>query len=314
MAKRLGRRLRRIPEPSELSRILDALPRRTVLVVGLLAVANLVLMGVVEPRVREHLRREDVARARTIATLAAEVADVRSLARAGRFPRSEAELWPEPEHGCRSGSGFKICNEQRARTLDVTGSARTRIVADLALGRIRVAGEGRTLEEAYQRLAPTTEAVRAFLAERGFGTDAITLGAIDTTEHHRTDEKGRETREVVAYRLARQFELSSPDPARVARAAGEVTELLKTGAHVESVSPRFVFTKLADLKIRMIGEATANARERAERIARREPMPDRLRPRCAGRGLPGGSCLAAGLALPPTTSAFSVSGGTRGTP
>ena len=35
-----------------------------------------------------------------------------------------------------------------------------------------------------------------------------------------------------------------------------------------SLSPEFIYTKLSDLKIVMIGEATANARERADRIAR----------------------------------------------
>lgn len=42
---------------------------------------------------------------------------------------------------------------------------------------------------------------------------------------------------------------------------------IRIGAHVESLAPDFVYTKLADLKVRMLGEATANARERAERIA-----------------------------------------------
>ncbi len=158
-------------------------------------------------------------------------------------------------------------HEQRSRTLDVTGSAKTRIVSDLAIWDIRVAGDGRTLEEAFQRLAPTTEAVRAFLAERGFGGESVTLGAIDTIENFRVDEKGHETREVASYKLVRRFEVTSSDPTRVAKAAGEVTELLKTGAHVESLEPRFVYTKLAELKVRMIGEATANARDRAERIA-----------------------------------------------
>jgi len=156
---------------------------------------------------------------------------------------------------------------RRLQTLEVRGWAKTRITSDLALWDIRVAGEGKTLEEAFQKLAPTTDAVRAFLTERGFTGDAVTLGAINTSENYRIDEKGRETRELLSYKLTRRFEVSSPDVGKVAKAAGEVTELLKTGAHVESLTPRFVYTKLADLKVRMIGEATANGRERADRIA-----------------------------------------------
>ena len=93
------------------------------------------------------------------------------------------------------------------------------------------------------------------------------MSAIQTTENNRVDEKGRITCEVYSYRLTRRFEITSPEPVRIAKVAGEVTELLRNGAHVESLAPRYVYTRLADLKIRMIGEATANARERAERIA-----------------------------------------------
>jgi hypothetical protein len=156
---------------------------------------------------------------------------------------------------------------RRTQTLDVRGWAKMRLTSDLALWDIRVGGEGKTLEEAFQKLAPTSDAVHAFLTERGFTSDAVKLTAINTTENFRTDEKGRETRELLSYTLSRRFEVTSSDVGRVAKAAGEVTELLKTGAHVESLSPRFVYTRLADLKVRMIGEATANGRERAERIA-----------------------------------------------
>jgi hypothetical protein len=158
--------------------------------------------------------------------------------------------------------------ERRARALEVTGSARTRIRSDLALWSIRVAGEAKGLEEAFARLTASVEAVRGFLKGRGFSDEAVTLGSIETTPHFGRDEKGNATREVVTYELARHVEIRVEERVEdVARAAGEVTELLKTGAHVESGAPRFVFTKLADLKLRMIGEATANGRERAERIA-----------------------------------------------
>ncbi len=152
-----------------------------------------------------------------------------------------------------------------ARTMDVTGSAKARIRSDLALWTIRVAGEGKSLQEAYQGLDAAVAAVRGFLGERGFGDAA--LGPIHTETHYRHDEKGRPTREVQAYELARAFRVSSADVERVSKAAGEVTELLKTGARVESLAPEFVYTKLGDLKVRMIGEATANGRERAETIA-----------------------------------------------
>src|SRR5689334_10630400 len=58
--------------------------------------------------------------------------------------------------------------ERVTRTLDVTGSARKGIVSDLALWSIRVAGEGKTMEEAFQKMSASGDKVRAFLDQKGF--------------------------------------------------------------------------------------------------------------------------------------------------
>ncbi len=155
-----------------------------------------------------------------------------------------------------------------ARTLDVTGSSRARIQSDLAQWRVRVAGEGKSLEEAYARLSAAVDGVREFLSKQGFAESVVLSGPIVTTSHYKRNEKGQETREVQSYELSRTLRVATGDIARVAKAAGEVTELVKAGHHVESAAPEYIFTKLADLKVKMIGEATANARQRAETIAK----------------------------------------------
>ncbi len=158
--------------------------------------------------------------------------------------------------------------EKVSRTLDVTGSARRGIVADLALWSIRVAGEGKTIEDAFRKMTVSGEGVREFLSQKGFAADTVKAGSIRTETHYRKDEKGNQTRDITSYELTRDFDLRTPDVRLVEKAAGEVTELLKTGAHLISMTPEFVYTKLADLKIEMIGAATRNARERADRIAK----------------------------------------------
>jgi hypothetical protein len=157
--------------------------------------------------------------------------------------------------------------EKSVRTLDVTGSARRGITSDLALWSIRVGGEGKTLEEAFQKMSASGEKIREFLSQKGFAADAVKPGPIRTETHYRKDEKGNATRDITSYELTRDFDVRTPDVRLVEKSAGEVTELIKTGAHLISMSPEFIYTKLADMKIEMIGEATRNARERAEKIA-----------------------------------------------
>jgi hypothetical protein len=61
--------------------------------------------------------------------------------------------------------------------------------------------------------------------------------------------------------------VTSADVEAVAEAAGRVTDLIEQGVKVISERPDFTFTKLADLKIRMIGDASKDARARADEIA-----------------------------------------------
>ena len=158
--------------------------------------------------------------------------------------------------------------ERVSRTLEVTGSAKKAIISDLAQWSIRVAGEGKSIEEAFQKMSASADKVREFLAQKGFAPETVSAGPIRTETHYRRDEKGNETRDITSYRLIRAFEVRTVDVRKVEKASGEVTEIVKTGAHVESLAPEFIFTKLSDLKLVMIGEATANARERADRIAK----------------------------------------------
>jgi uncharacterized protein len=157
--------------------------------------------------------------------------------------------------------------ERLSRTLEVAGSAKLRIQSDLALWSIVVAGEAKTLEEAFKKLEEGAVQVRSFLGQKGLGESAKP-GPIRTVTHHARDAKGSETREVASYRLSRVFEVKTSEVALVERASGEITELLKAGVHVESLAPEFIPTKLQELKARMVGEATANARQRADLIAR----------------------------------------------
>jgi hypothetical protein len=158
-------------------------------------------------------------------------------------------------------------HHQHQRDLKVVGSAKKRIRSDRATWKIRVAGEGKSLEEAWSKLEAAEGKVRAFMKEQEFPEAVFVAGPIATVTHYKRDAKGKETREAVSYELRRTFRVDTQEVEKVDRAAGKVTDLVRGGIQVMSVEPEYVYTKLADLKIEMMGRATANARERAEQIA-----------------------------------------------
>jgi hypothetical protein len=151
--------------------------------------------------------------------------------------------------------------------ITVKGSTRKRIVSDKAVWRIEVRSESRTLPDGFDALEDGLARVRAFLKDRAFESDAITVSAIDTDTHYGRDSRGNMTRDVEGYGLSRTVTVSTPDVHRVQAAAGAVTELIRSGVLVVSGSPEYYYGDLATLKIELMGEASRDARARAENIA-----------------------------------------------
>lgn len=152
------------------------------------------------------------------------------------------------------------------QTLTVTGSARKRIRSDLAIWRIRVTGDGKDLKSAYAVLKTGVDRVNTFLEVQKFKPDEIAPGSIDTQMHYARDWHGRETEDVASYTLSRTCTITTPRVDAVSTPSGEVTELIRDGVSVVSSAPEYIYSKLADLKIEMIGEASKDARTRADQI------------------------------------------------
>jgi hypothetical protein len=153
------------------------------------------------------------------------------------------------------------------QSMTVKGSARRAVRADQAVWRIEIAGEGADIPAAFGELERAAAATTAFLAERGFSPAEMALSAIETQTHYARNEHGQATREVAGFTLERSLMIASGNVDRVAAGAGEVTELLRDGLRIRSQAPEFTITDVGALKIALIGEASADARTRADAIA-----------------------------------------------
>lgn len=158
--------------------------------------------------------------------------------------------------------------EKQEQTMCVKGSTRKQIRSDRAVWRIGVRAENAELKEAYATLDAGVQKVNAFLQQKGFGTTEFNSGAIATTPHYERDAKGNETRKIIEYTLQRDIGVWTSDVDRVARAAGAVTELIQDGVLVMSDRPEYYYTDLPKLKLQLMGEASKDARARAEEIAK----------------------------------------------
>jgi uncharacterized protein len=171
------------------------------------------------------------------------------------------------------------------RTVRVTGSARKLIKSDLVIWTGRVRCVAPQVAPAYAALKSSMDKTRAYLLSKGVPRKEILEAAIVTRTLYAPrqpkpgmpppaegyyDEAGGssdEYRPVVAYELAQEVEVRSGNVELVDRLSRSATELIKSGVELESLPPKYLYTKLSDLKVSMLAEAAKDARARAEQIA-----------------------------------------------
>lgn len=154
------------------------------------------------------------------------------------------------------------------QTIQVTGSAKRRIVSDLIVWSATVSYRGDTMQGAYKALAQATPKVVEYLKHKGIPAAQIVVGSIETKAIHAHDKEGRELEEsVLGFVMSQTVEVRSHDVERVTEVSRAATELINQGIMLQSNPPEYHYTKLADLKIQMLAEAAKDTRVRAEQIA-----------------------------------------------
>jgi hypothetical protein len=165
--------------------------------------------------------------------------------------------------------GYWVRVRYREPTISVTGSATRRIRSDRVLWSAVVVARSTTLAGAFQVLSNGTPRVKRFLTEKGIAAGEVTVGSIQTEELYARNEDGIEIREqIVGYVLTQPVSVTSGDIALVTRVSQDVTQLIQDGVDVRSDTPEYIYTGLGPLKVQLIAEATKDARDRANRVAK----------------------------------------------
>jgi uncharacterized protein len=167
------------------------------------------------------------------------------------------------------------------KTLAVTGSARKAILSDLITWTGTITTKDANLVKAYDALKAASDKVEGFLVINGIPQTNITMSAISTVRRfHQEIVPGAPasaaspalpatvitTDKVESYTLTQSISINSTDMDKVPWVSRAVTSLIKEGVEIDSGPPCYLYTKLSELKINMLAEATKDATARAEQI------------------------------------------------
>lgn len=153
--------------------------------------------------------------------------------------------------------------------ITVTGSASRNFTSDLIAWGGNFSAHANTTKEAYAILKNDADIVNKYLLNAGVNEDEIVFSSIDIREDSYNEyfENGNIKSTVFnGYTLTQNVKIESPEVDKIEKVSRDITQLIDTGVQFYSYSPEYYYTKLDELKLEMISQATDNARKRAELV------------------------------------------------
>ena len=155
-------------------------------------------------------------------------------------------------------------------TITVTGLGETEFTSDLIVINGEIESDNYDAAQAYHTLELNREKVVAFLVSKGVKAENISFDMPYTYERRRSVyENGDYIGEQFAgYNISQNFTIESKDVDNTESAARELPSLIAEGIDISVRNPMYYYTGLEDVKLTLLADAAADARDRAMNIAK----------------------------------------------
>lgn len=162
----------------------------------------------------------------------------------------------------------------RSTTMDtivVTGLAEQDFSSDLIVWNASFSRKSYDLKTAYATLKEDETAIRDYLHAKGLNDSSIIFSAVDIAKDfdYKQDVNGRSLgAEFTGYTLSQNVKVESNNVDKIEKISREVTELIQNGIELNSAPPAYYNTHLTQVKMDLLAKASADAKARAETIAK----------------------------------------------
>ena len=154
--------------------------------------------------------------------------------------------------------------------LTATGSANCDFESDLIVWRGSFSNEGLTAQAAYRSIKKDAEQIRQYLVENGVSEDEMVFSSVtinEVWESEYNDEGDRIRDYLAGYSLYQDVSITSTDIDKIENISRDISGLIESGVQFASEEPEYYYTKLDELKLQLIEDATQNAKARISLMA-----------------------------------------------
>ena len=156
-------------------------------------------------------------------------------------------------------------------TVTVTGLGETEFTSDLIVWSGVLTAEAENVARGYAEIEAGKAKVQKFLAERGLPAEAVVFEFVNVEKQYTAIYNANGNwagQRFTGYLLRQRFTVESNEVEKVEAISREISSLMAQGVGIEVMAPDYYYTKLDDVKMGLIETASADARTRAEKIAR----------------------------------------------
>lgn len=152
------------------------------------------------------------------------------------------------------------------QTINVTGSAKKRIVSDLGILRLSLNVDEVNQLEAYKKLKDQQPKLINYLENKGFKKAKINTQVMSIYPNYLYNEQGQQLG-IRSFTGTQTIEVQSDDVELIKNTSLDAVSLIQNGMSVTVNPPEYYYTKLSSIKIDIQGDAAKDAMIRGQRIA-----------------------------------------------
>ncbi len=162
---------------------------------------------------------------------------------------------------------FYYQSKKPAKTVSVVGLAEKDFTSDLIVWELRYDVLDMDMKRSYALIKEQNKIVKEFLNNKGIKSDEIDFKNISTRPKYDSHwENGHWVENFEGYLAEQRIRVESKDVEKIEKIIREISELYDQNIKISSDDPEYYYTKLSDLKLEMLAEASKNARERAQTV------------------------------------------------
>lgn len=154
--------------------------------------------------------------------------------------------------------------KMNTQTLTVTGSASQEIKSDLAVWNLTYEVRSKDLKEGYAKVNADKKQITDFLNANGVAAEAYKFTPISSYPVYKRMPNGYDSNEIDGYRLSQNLEVTLNDVDKLTKLSENTSQLVNKNIEVSSNRVDYYVSNLDELKIKMLAQATKDAKERAK--------------------------------------------------